>query len=133
MNGRLAWPIPLLSTLSIETSPQLAGSTPAWIAALFTGAFVVLWFLNAIGKLPKANGVTDKRIERIYDILTKEDYHHPGWPLVWVPIERIKRIELLLEELVSLKRMWQDDRDQWRAEREHLLKRIDALERKIFN
>jgi len=110
---------------------------PGWAMAAITGAFVILWLLNAIGKLP---GSTPKngpgafgpehrdQLADLHRVVTREDQDKPGWPMVWNSARETREIRDLLKELVDLKDVWEEDRGDWKQESARMSERITVLE-----
>ena len=130
-------PVPIFTAALIQQVEPLNVTGPGWVVALATGAFVVLWFLNAIGKLP--GGTSERRgasfkdddrrkLEAMHEIVTREDTDKPGWRLVWHPARETREIRDLLIELSDLREDWAAEREEWKVERARLELRIAHLE-----
>jgi len=89
-------PLPILMAPLAPQIPGMAPATvqdgPGWVAVFLLGAWVVLWVLKEIGKLPgqDRNAITvtlpEKRahqFDEVHRIVTREDPEKPGYAMVW--------------------------------------------------
>lgn len=140
----LQLPIPVLVAVAqIDVPPEMA-TGPAWVSVFLAGVFVVLWALNAMGKLPGGGSerravsytpadrdrdqVVLARLTEIHEIVTEKEPGVAGWRLVWAPRREIVETRDSVRALADLARVWDEDRKTWAAERANLLERITKLE-----
>ena len=130
-------PVPIFTAAIIQQVEPVNVTGPGWVVALATGAFVVLWFLNAIGKLPGGGSErreasfkdTDRgQLNEIHGIVTAEDVARPRWPRVWAPLQETLEIRDLVAELADLRQAWEAERAEWKVERARMEHRITELE-----
>ena len=89
----LSVPIPVLIGAVVVQVPEYLNSAPGWVVAFLVGAYVIVWLLNQFGLIPKKfrNGnkivhFTEEdreRLERIGEIIIRDDPNEPGWPILW--------------------------------------------------
>ena len=131
-------PLPIITAVVMQEIPQpMMTGGPGWAVAVLTGIFIVLWFLNAIGRLPGASGdrrtasFRDEdraRLVKVHEIIVREDPDKPNWPMVWRASKEMRDAHAVLASLAELKDVWIEDRDEWRRERSRMEERIVRLE-----
>lgn len=58
----LALPLPIYAAAIIpQVAPEAVDGGPGWVAVFLLGAYVTIWYLNQIGRLPGGAGVNDRR------------------------------------------------------------------------
>jgi len=131
-------PLPVIAALLVPQmeAPHVTG--PGYVAAALGGAWLVLWWLEKIGRLPGGSGGERRghtfgdrdraRLDEVHKTVTREDAAKPGWPMVWAPADEVREIRDLVRELVDLKAIWQDEREVWKRERARMEERITHLE-----
>jgi len=145
-------PFPLLAAAFVPQIQPPEVTTPGYIAAAMGGAWLVLWYLQQIGKLPGANGerrsgsafedddraraadvaetvdmVADQMTE-VHRIVTREDSDKPGWAMVWRSSKESHEVREAVAKLATLAETWIQDREDWRREKADLQARITRLE-----
>src|SRR3990167_10497212 len=114
-------PVPIFAAALVQGVDPPAVTGPGWFVAIFTGAFVVLWFLNVIGKLPGAIGSERRgasfrdadrtKLDAVHEIVTAEDAAtRPRWPRVWAPMKETLETHELVRELAELRATWERER-----------------------
>jgi hypothetical protein len=137
MKSLFTLPLPIfVGALAMQgNGPSIEG--PGWLMAALTGVFVVLWLLNAVGRLPGGgpkNGPTTfgtgqrEQLAELHWIVTREDRDKPGWPMVWSSARETREIRELLKGLSELKEVWQEERAEWKREKVRMEHRITVLE-----
>jgi hypothetical protein len=130
-------PLPIFTAVLVQQIEPPTVTGPGWLVAIFTGAFVVLWFLNAIGRLPGAHG--ERRapsfgdqdrahLVEIHKTVTREDSDKPGWPMVWHSGKESREVCAAVTRLAGLADVWEEDREEWRRDRARMEARITLLE-----
>lgn len=126
-----AIPIPVIfAAMAVAEPGQLKG--PDWLLGASSTAFVILWFLNTIGKLP--GGSTERRaggeqLAELHRIMTREDKDKPGWYMAWGPsYAETREMRDGLQNLSRLADAWLEDRKTWAHEKDELERRIARLE-----
>src|SRR3990167_120658 len=130
-------PVPLFTAAIIQEVEPLNVTGPGWVVAVATGAFVVLWFSNAIGKLP--GGSSDRReasfldsdrakLDLIHEIVTAADVARPRRPRGGARGKETVELRTLVEELAELRTTWEMERAEWKVDRSRMERRITELE-----
>lgn len=132
-------PLPILAAAAqLQVMPGVSG--PGWFMGAVTAVFVVLWFLNAIGRLPGATGerrttcFNEKDREKLAEVhrnVTREEPERPGWPMVWTSAREGREIRDLLTSVAKLGEAWVDDRRHWKAERDAWQQERGRLEARV--
>ena len=137
-------PIPIIAAVLVPQIEPPQMSAPAWVAAIIGVAYVLLSYLNWIGRLPGATaerraggyGDDDRRqvstlsaqVAEVYRTVTREDPEKPGWPMVWRSSKEMRAAHEALISLSELKDVWVQDREEWRRDRSRMEARITLLE-----
>ena len=130
-------PIPVIAAVIAPQIEPPEMSTAAWVAAIVGVAYVLLSYLNWIGRLPGAAGERrvggfgddDRaRLTEMHAVVTREDVDKPGWRMVWYPARETREIRNLLIELSDLREDWEAEREEWQKERARMEARITHLE-----
>ena len=120
----LSLPLPIFAAALAQPIDSPAMSAPAWITAAGVGAFVVLYFLNAAGRLPFANaerrttGFDDTarhKLDEMHAIVMAEDEVLPRWRKVWSPTRETIATLDLVRELAEMRVTWEEERQEWHA------------------
>lgn len=130
-------PIPVFAAILVPQIEPPQMSAPAWVAAIIGVAYVLLSYLNWIGRLPgataerRAGGYGDDdraRLVKVHEIIVREDPDKPNWPMVWRASKEMRDAHAVLASLAELKDVWIEDRGEWRRERSRMEARITLLE-----
>lgn len=134
-------PLPILTAVFVPQLEPPQVTTPGYIAAAMGGAWLVLWYLQQIGKLPGAperrasdQAVTEKldvladQVDAVHKIVTREDADAPGWPMVWRSMKESREVRDAVTKLAALAEVWVKDREEWRRDKAELQERITRLE-----
>lgn len=117
-------PLPIFAAALAQPIDSPAMSAPAWITAAGVGAFVVLYFLNAAGRLPFANAerrttsfddTARHKLDEMHAIVMAEDEVLPRWRKVWSPTRETIATLDLVRELAEMRVTWEEERQDWRA------------------
>lgn len=91
-------------------------TTPGWVAVFLLGAWVMHSILDRAGKLPWTSGpalptltvveaeklreilADPSKVDRIHDIVSREDVDKPGYYMVWSSSSERRRLETALED-----------------------------------
>ena len=131
-------PLPIITAVVMQEIPQpMMTGGPGWAVAVMTGVFIVLWFLNAIERLPGARGnrrvasfhdEDRARLQEIHRTVIREDPDRPGWPMIWRSSKEMRTAHEVLANLSALKDVWLEDREEWKHDRSRMEERIARLE-----
>lgn len=131
----IPWPVVLAAATQVIEPLEVDG--PAWMTAFLVGVFVVLWALNAMGRLPFQSmdrrahpfGDTERqKFDQMYEIVTAEDNTKPRWRKVWASTKETLEVHALITELADLRVTWEAERKEWQVERARMEHRITELE-----
>lgn len=96
--------------------PEIGDVTPGWLTAAFVGAWVVLWLLDRIGKLPGGSQFDTPRVmvvepdklkelladpnqvAKIHEVVTREDSDKPGYYMVWSTGKERRALERTMDD-----------------------------------
>jgi hypothetical protein len=124
----MSFPVPIFAAVIREAAPQAIG--PDWLVGASAAAFTLLWFLNAIGKLPGGGGERREasfkdedrsRLADIHAVVTREDSDKPGWRMVWHSARETREMRDLLVELSDLREDWATERQECKDDRVRLV------------
>jgi len=115
-------PVPVLMAILAPQIEPPDMSTPAWVAAIIGVAYVLLSYLNWIGRLPGATGErrtrsftdadramlteTHDQLEAVHEVVTREDKDKPGWRMVWAPAGEIRELTEAMGHLTRTVQTW---------------------------
>lgn len=107
----LTFPIPVLSAGLSQLFPAGMDGAPQWILSFLMGAWVILWLMDKMGKLP-SNGKERREgrvnlkedIDKLHEIVKELHQWHthedrPGWKIWWFDREYINHVISALGEV----------------------------------